>query len=214
MAVEIDQLTRVKSDTPSLPQIYYIRHGETAWSESGRHTGTSEIPLNAEGEAKARQLKRTLGGIRFDRAWVSPRQRAQRTYELSDVPVDAEVAPELAEWNYGDYEGITSKEIKADRPDWNLFLHGCPNGESPEAVAARADRLIDRLKTLPGNTALYGHGHFGRVLGARWVGFPVAAGQRLLLSTASVSMLGFEHHSADEPTLSLWNFVNDDSSDS
>jgi broad specificity phosphatase PhoE len=200
----------VKSDLPLLPQIYYIRHGETAWSESGQHTGITEIPLDAEGEAKARQLEQTLRGIRFDRVWVSPRQRAQRTYELSGVPVLAEVEPDLAEWDYGDYEGITSGDIKQDRPDWNLFLHGCPNGESIEAVGARADRLIDRLKALPGKTALFGHGHFGRVLGARWVGYPVSAGQRLLLSTASVSVLSFEHHAADEPTLTLWNLPSGD----
>jgi broad specificity phosphatase PhoE len=151
-----------------------------------------------------------LRGLRFDRVWVSPRQRAQRTYELSGVPVEAKVAPDLAEWDYGDYEGLTSEAIWADRPDWNLFLHGCPNGESPEEVSLRADRLIDRLKALPGKTALFGHGHFGRVLGARWVGYPVSAGQRLLLSTASVSILGFEHHSADEPTLTLWNLPSGD----
>jgi len=197
-------------ESPSLPEVYYVRHGETAWSLSGQHTGTTEVPLNEDGEAKARQLAGTLRGIRFDRVWVSPRQRAQRTYELSGVPIPAEVEPDLAEWDYGDYEGVTSKDVKADRPDWNLFLHGCPGGESPEQVSARADRLVAKLKGLSGKIALYGHGHFGRVLGARWVDYPVSAGQRLLLSTASVSILGFEHHSEDEPTLTLWNLPSGD----
>lgn len=200
----------MKPDSPSLPQIYFIRHGETAWSESGQHTGTTEIPLNAEGESKARQLAATLRGLTFDRAWVSPRQRAHHTYELSGVAVPAKPEPDLAEWDYGDYEGKTSQEITAVRPDWNLFLHGCPGGESPEQAAARADRLIAKLRRLPGKTVLYGHGHFGRVLGARWVGYPVSAGQRLLLSTASVSVLGYEHHSADQPTLTLWNLPSGD----
>ena len=200
----------MKFNPPSLPQIYYIRHGETDWSLSGRHTGTSEIPLNAIGEVKARQLAATLRGIGFDRVWVSPRQRARRTYELSGVAVPAETQPDLAEWNYGEYEGKTTQEIAAVRPDWNLFLQGCPGGESPEAAAARADRLIARLRELPGKTALFGHGHFGRVLGARWVDYPVSAGQRLLLSTASVSVLGYEHHSAAQPTLTLWNLLSGD----
>jgi len=205
--VETGDRIGVKSAESSLPLIYFIRHGETEWSLSGQHTGTTEIPLNAEGEAKARQLKATLRGIKFDRVFVSPRGRARRTYELSGVKVPAKVEPDLAEWDYGDYEGLKSKAILAQRPDWNLFLHGCPGGESPKQVSARADRLVAKLKRMKGKIALYSHGHFGRVLGARWVGYPVRAAQHLLLSTASVSILGFEHHSAAEPTLTLWNMV-------
>jgi len=205
--VETNDRIGVNSVESSLPFIYFIRHGETDWSLSGQHTGSSEIPLNEDGEAKARQLKDTLRGVQFDRVFVSPRGRARQTYELSGVKVPAEVEPDLAEWDYGDYEGLKTKEILAKRPDWNLFLHGCPGGESPEQVSARADRLVAQLKQMTGNIALYSHGHFGRVLGARWVGYPVPAAQHLLLSTASVSILGFEHHSVDEPTLTLWNMV-------
>jgi broad specificity phosphatase PhoE len=190
---------------PALPQIYYIRHGETEWSLSGKHTGASEISLNERGENEARRLAETLRGIRFDRVLVSPRQRARRTYELSGITAAAETDPDLAEWDYGDYEGKTTREIHAGRPEWNLFQDGCPGGENPEEIAARADRLVRRLKQSTGATALYSHGHFGRVLAARWVGYPPAAAQRLSLSTGSVSILGFEHQKVSEPTLALWN---------
>jgi len=190
-----------------LAEAYYIRHGETAWSLSGRHTGTTDIPLTARGAAEARALAPRLSAIAFVRVLTSPRERARRTCELAGLGAQAVIEPDLVEWNYGAYEGLVSAEIRRQRPDWNLFRDGCPGGESPQEVAARADRLIARLRQLDGPVALFSHGHFGRMLGARWVGFEPAQGQRLLLDPASVSILGYEHESRDEPVLAKWNLT-------
>src|SRR5580693_8786728 len=144
------------------PRMILIRHGETEWSLSGQHTGRTDIPLTEQGEQDARKLGERLRGLDFSRVFTSPRVRAQRTCELVGLIPDAEIEPDLAEWDYGDYEGKRSSDISQVRPDWNLFRDGCPNGESPGQISDRADRLIARLRTLEGNVVLFSHGHFGR----------------------------------------------------
>ena len=188
-----------------LLRIYLIRHGETEWSLSGQHTGLTDIPLTAHGESQAPELGQRLRDISFARVFTSPRQRARRTCELAGFAPVAETEPDLTEWNYGDYEGQRSVDILKGRPDWNLFRDGCPCGESPAQVSDRADRFIARLRALEGNVALFSHGHFGRALAARWIGSSVRQAQHLLLSTASISILGYEHNQADEPVIALWN---------
>jgi broad specificity phosphatase PhoE len=191
-------------------QIFLIRHGETAWSKSGQHTGRTDLPLNEQGEQEARTLVERLGATKFSRVFTSPRQRARRTCELAGLGAAAEVEPDLAEWDYGDYEGLRTAEIFKLQPDWNLFRDGCPHGEMPAEISGRADRLIARLRALEGNVALFSHGHFGRVLAARWIGLPVGAAQRFLLGTASVSVLGYEHDNVAEPVIASWNAVADE----
>jgi probable phosphoglycerate mutase len=188
-------------------QIFLIRHGETAWSKSGQHTGRTDLPLIAQGEAEARTLVARLGATKFSRVFTSPRQRARRTCELAGLGAAAEIEPDLAEWDYGDYEGLRTAEIFKLHPDWNLFRDGCPHGEMPAEISARADRLVARLRALTGNVALFSHGHFGRVLAARWIGLPVSDAQRFLLGTAAISILGYEHDSLAEPVIALWNTV-------
>lgn len=191
-----------------LPRIHLIRHGETEWSLSGQHTGRTDIPLTARGEDAARKLGQRLRDIQFTRVLTSPRLRAQRTCELVGLGAVAEVEPDLTEWDYGDYEGQRSADILQARPDWNLFRDGCPRGETPAQVSERADRLIARLRTMQGNIAIFSHGHFGRVLAARWIGLPVRQAEHFLLSTASLSILGYEHDLAKEPAIVLWNAVS------
>ena len=185
--------------------IYLIRHGETEWALSGQHTGRTDIPLTANGEAAARKLGLKLKEVVFTRVLTSPRLRARRTGELAGVQPAAEVEPDLAEWDYGDYEGLRSAEILKARPDWNIYHDGCPHGESPVEIAGRADRLIVRLRSLTGNVALFSHGHFGRVLAARWIGLPVTEAQRFQLDTATLSILGYEHDRVESPVIALWN---------
>jgi probable phosphoglycerate mutase len=187
------------------PRIYLIRHGETEWSLSGQHTSRTDIPLTACGEDGARELGSHLRDIPFTRVLTSPRQRARRTCELAGLGSMAEIEPDLAEWDYGDYEGKRSADILPTRPDWNLFRDGCPRGETPAQISDRADRLIVRLRVLDGNVALFSHGHFGRVLAARWIGLPVSEAQRFLLDTASLNILGYEHNLAESPVIALWN---------
>ena len=188
-----------------LPRIYLIRHGETEWSLSGQHTGRTDIPLTAPGEDGARELGQRLRDIPFARVLTSPRQRARRTCELAGLGPAAEIEPDLAEWDYGDYEGQRSVDILKGRPEWNLFQDGCPRGETPAQISDRADRFIARLRVLDGNVALFSHGHFGRVLAARWIGLPVSEAQRFLLDTASLSVLGYEHNHVESPVIALWN---------
>ena len=188
----------------SLPVVYLARHGETAWTISHQHTGRTDIPLTERGERNARSLEHRLHGLTFPKVLVSPMQRARRTCELAWFGDRAEVDPDLMEWDYGQYEGRTTAEIRQERPDWFLFRDGCPGGESVEAVGARADRVIARLRAIEGRVILFGHSHFFRVLGARWMGLPTADGRLLLLGTASLSILGYEH-SRDEPVIRLWN---------
>jgi broad specificity phosphatase PhoE len=189
-----------------LSHAYVVRHGETAWSKSGRHTGRSEIPLSEEGEGKASLLAGWLAPVPFSHVLVSPRQRARRTCELAGLGARAEVDPDLAEWDYGDFEGLRSAEILRDHPGWNLFRDGCPGGEAPGQVSSRADRLIGRIRAMEGVVALFCHGHFGRVLATRWVGLPVIDAQRLLLDTACTGVLGYEHGNAGAPVIELWNY--------
>jgi broad specificity phosphatase PhoE len=188
-----------------LNHVYFIRHGETAWSLSGQHTSRTELTLTEKGEADARKLAPRLASVQFSRVLTSPRQRARRTCELAGLGGAVEIEPDLAEWDYGDYEGLRSSEIFARRPAWNLFEDGCPNGEMPAEVSARADALLGRLRGMEGNVAIFSHGHFGRVLGVRWINLPVGAGPRFALSTASLSIFGFEHHHSAEPVIGLWN---------
>lgn len=185
--------------------IYLIRHGETAWSKSGQHTGTTDIALTEAGEEAAGGLGARLRAVDFTHAFSSPRRRAIETWKLSGLAPAAQVRDDLAEWDYGDYEGLTSEEIRQRRPGWNIFANGCPNGESPQDAAKRADRVIAWLRTFDGRVAICSHGHFGRALGARWIGLPITDAGRLLLSTASVSILDYEHGNRHRPAILLWN---------
>ena len=187
-----------------LPTIYLARHGETAWSLSGQHTGLTDLPLTERGERNARQLGNRLSGLAFVKVFTSPLQRAARTSELAGFAAVAEVDRDLLEWNYGDYEGRRTKEIHVERPDWQLFRDGCPGGESPSQVGARADRVVRRMRAIEGDVLVFSSGHFLRVLAARWLGLEAAAGRFLLLSTASVSTLSYEHN-LSEPVIRLWN---------
>src|SRR5436190_8635687 len=188
-----------------LPRVYFIRHGETEWSLSGQHTGRTDIPLTPRGEEKSRELGPRLRNIQFTHVLTSPRQRARKTCELAGLGSMAQVENDLSEWDYGDYEGMLSTDIRKKRPDWNIYRDGCPNGESPAQISDRADRLIARLRKLNGNIALFSHGHLGRVLAARWIGLAVAQAQRFQLDTASISILCHESRNNDGPVIELWN---------
>ena len=188
----------------SLPEIFLARHGETAWTISRQHTGKTDIPLTERGERNAKGLGDRLRGLTFAKVLVSPRQRAYRTSQLVGMADRSEVDADLVEWDYGEYEGLTTAEIRAHRPGWDIFRDGCPGGESVEAVGERADRVIARLRAIGGRTILFGHSHFFRVLAARWLGLPPGEGRSFLLGTASLSVLGYEH-SRDEPVIRLWN---------
>ncbi len=187
-----------------LPKLYLARHGETEWSLSGQHTSFTDIPLTPRGEENARRLAERLKGIEFAKVFTSPLVRARRTCELAGYGAQAVVDPDLVEWGYGDYEGRRTVDIRQERPGWRLFRDGCPNGESFEAVRERADRAIARLRAVPGDTLIFAHSHFLRILAARWLGLPVAEARRFVLATASLSVLGYEH-ALDEPALLLWN---------
>jgi probable phosphoglycerate mutase len=188
----------------ALPVVYLARHGETAWSLSGQHTGRTDLPLTERGERQARIVGERLRGLAFAKVLSSPSQRAVRTAELAGFHNVAEIVPDLAEWDYGQYEGHRTAEILAERPDWQLFRDGCPGGEFPEQVAARADRVIERVRTVNGNVLMFSSAHILRVLAARWLGLEPAAGRYFVLSTASLSLLGYEHNLA-EPVIRLWN---------
>jgi probable phosphoglycerate mutase len=188
-----------------LPVVYVARHGETAWSLSGQHTGLTDLPLTPNGERNARRLGERLKGLRFDKVYTSPLQRAARTCELAGFGAVAENDPDLVEWDYGQYEGLRSGEILAQRPEWQLFRDGAPGGESPAQVEERADRVVRRVRAVSGNVLLFSSGHFIRVFAARWLGLdPVSAGKYFLLSTASLSALGYEHNRS-QPVIRLWN---------
>lgn len=193
--------------TRKAPRIYLIRHGQTAWSLSGHHTGRTDIPLTAVGIDQARSLVPLLQGVRFDRVLTSPRARAVQTCVHAGFGEQAEIEPDLAEWDYGRYEGKLSAEIRQEQPDWNIFEHGCPEGETPRQVADRADRLLMRLAEEPATIALFSHGHFGSVLAMRWIGFEIVACEHFWLETASISILG--HHPSRPTTriLTRWNLV-------
>jgi len=187
----------------SMAEIVVIRHGQTEWSANGRHTSVTDLPLTADGEQQAEQLKPVLAGRRFAAVISSPRIRATRTAEIAGLTV-TDIDDDLAEWRYGDYEGITSDEIRESDPDWDLWRDGCPGGERPADVGARLDRVLAKSRRLldRGDVVLVAHGHSLRVATARWLGQPVAAGALYLLDTATMSSLGFER---DDPVLHRWN---------
>jgi probable phosphoglycerate mutase len=186
-----------------LPTIYLARHGETAWSISGRHTGRTDIPLTERGERNAKRLGERLAGLKLAKVWTSPLQRAARTCELADFGEVAERDADLIEWDYGDYEGLTSAQIHAKRPGWKLFRDACPNGETLAGVSDRADRMIEKVRAVKGDVLLFSSGHFLRVLTARWLGLESTAGRFFLLGTASLSALSYEHDKS-EPVLRFW----------
>jgi broad specificity phosphatase PhoE len=188
-----------------LPAVYLARHGETAWSLSGQHTGVTDLPLTERGEHNARRLGERLQGHPFARVFTSPLQRARRSCELAGFGPVAVVDPDLVEWNYGAYEGRKTADIRKERPDWQLFRDGCPGGESVQAVGARADRVLARLRAAGGDVLVFSSGHFLRVLAARWLGLDPSAGRLFYLGTAALSILGYEHNDRAEPVLRLWN---------
>ena len=184
------------------PKVYLLRHGETEWSLNGRHTGVTDIPLTENGRIAARLLKPILAKVTFTLVLTSPLQRARETCELAGLSQFANVEPDLIEWNYGEYEGLTTEQIRSTRPGWSVFRDGCPGGESPEQVGARADRVITKVRTAAGNVALFGHGHFTRVLAARWINLSVNYGENFLLDTATLNVLGYYRES---PAFMIWN---------
>ena len=190
----------------ALPEIHVIRHGETAWTESRRHTGLTDIPLTQRGEKQARRFGEHLLGRTFAHVFTSPLQRARRTCALAGFEGVAKIDPDLVEWNYGDYDGLTTAEILKQRPGWQLFRDGCPRGESVAEVSARADRVIARLRGLEGDALLFSSGHFLRAFTARWLGLNASSGRLFLLSTTTLSILGYEHDK-NEPVIRLWNDV-------
>jgi broad specificity phosphatase PhoE len=188
----------------SLPVVYLARHGETEWSVSGQHTGHTDIPLTARGEQDAQRLARRLAGVTFAKIFTSPLARARRTCELAGFGDAAEVDADLQEWDYGAYEGRRTVDIRQERPDWYLFRDGCPGGESVEAIGTRADRVVARLRAIEADILVFGHGHILRVLAARWLGLPPGEARLFVLSTAALSILGYEH-ALHEPAIRLWN---------
>ena len=182
-------------------ELWVVRHGETEWSANGRHTSRTDLPLTEAGRAQARADADTLAGVGFSLVLCSPLRRARETCRLCGFEQAAELCDDLHEWDYGDYEGITSDQIHAERPDWSLWTDGCPGGESPAQIGARIDRLLARLAGVPGDALCFAHGHVLRVLAARWCELTVADGQRFALSTAGVGVLGHEHST---PVLSRW----------
>ena len=188
-----------------LPLVYLARHGETEWSRAGKHTGRTDLPLSEQGEADARALGDRLRALTFALVLTSPLQRAMRTAQLAGFGASAVQDPDLAEWDYGAYEGRTTAEILAERPGWRLFRDGCPRGESPPEAAARADRVIARVRAGSGNALLFSSGHITRMIAARWLALAPVGGEYFLLGTASLSALGFEHDARDEPVIRFWN---------
>jgi probable phosphoglycerate mutase len=182
--------------------LFAIRHGETAWSLSGQHTGTTDIPLTDNGRRLAQRIRPALAEETFALVLVSPMQRACETCELAGLGSRAVVEPDLVEWNYGEYEGLTRWQVNEMAPGWLIFRDGCPGGESPEQVGARVDRVIARARAIEGNAALFAHGHVLRALAARWLGLPAGAGQHFMLGTGTLSVLGYYH---GIPAIRIWN---------
>lgn len=182
-------------------ELILVRHGETTWTLSGQHTSTTDLPLTVQGKEQARQLHDRLARLQFEHVFTSPLQRAKTTCEISGYAQNAIVDPDLVEWDYGLYEGLTTAQIQEKEPGWNIFTHGAPKGESPTDVSARADRVLARVRALEGNVLLYSSGHFLRALAARYLDLPVASGKLFLLKPATLSILGYEH---DCPVLVAW----------
>jgi len=188
-----------------LPVVYLARHGETAWTISGQHTGLTDLPLTPRGEVNAQRLGERLKGMKFAKVFTSPLQRAARTCELAGFKAVAETDADLVEWNYGEYEGLRLDQILQKRPDWQIFRDGCPGGESVAQIGQRAERVVERVRGVSGNVLLFSSSHFLRVLASVWLGLgPGGAGWYLMLSTASLSALGYEH-GLSQPVIRLWN---------
>jgi len=186
----------------AIQQVYLIRHGETEWSLSGQHTVITDIPLTENGRNLAKRLAPVLATERFALVLTSPLERARKTCELAGLGAHAEIDRDLMEWNYGEYEGLTPKQIDAQAPGWMIFTDGCPGGESPAQVSARADRLVARVRSVEGDVALFAHGHIFRVFAARWLGLPATAGCHFLLDTATLSILSYYRNL---PAIRRWN---------
>lgn len=187
-----------------LQTTYLARHGETAWTITGQHTGRTDLPLTQRGEANARRLGNRLAGLTFAKVFTSPLQRARKTCELAGFGAVAQIDADLVEWDYGDYEGRLTVDILKERPDWQLFRDGCPGGESPQQVAARADRVVSHLRAIAGDVLAFSSGHFLRVLATRWIGIEPVNGQSLMLGTASLSAIGYEN-GVSHPAIRMWN---------
>jgi probable phosphoglycerate mutase len=185
-----------------IQEVYLFRHGETEWSLNGRHTGTTDIPLTENSRRLAKLLAAALAKEKFAQVLTSPLKRARETCELAGFGARAEIDRDLMEWNYGAYEGLTPEEIHAQAPGWMIFTDGCPGGESPAQVSARADRLVTRIRSGEGDVALFAHGHLFRTLAARWLGLPAAAGSHFLLDTATLNVLSYYR---DVPAVKRWN---------
>ena len=190
-----------------LPKLYLARHGDTAWTDSHQHTGRTDLPLNERGGEHARQLGERLQGFSFVRVFTSPLQRASKTCELAGFGAGAEVDPDLIEWDYGRLEGTLTSDVLKERPGWELYRDGCPDGEAPGDVAARADRFIARVRGITGDVLAFSSSHIIRMIAARWLGVAPAAGRFFYCDPASVGVLGFEHNSRDQPIIRLWNFA-------
>jgi broad specificity phosphatase PhoE len=195
---------RIHAMSDAFPLLYLARHGETAWSLSGQHTGRTDLPLTERGEENAHTLGERLKGVTFAKVFTSPLQRASRTCQLAGFGAVAEADRDLPEWDYGQYEGKRTAAILAERPGWQLFRDGCPGGETPAEIGSRADRVVSRIRAVQGNVLIFSSGHILRVLAARWLGLAPAGGKYFLLSTASLSILGYEHDQT-EPVIRLWN---------
>ncbi|QIA20819.1 histidine phosphatase family protein [Mesorhizobium sp. AA22] len=188
----------------AFPEIYLVRHGETEWSASGKHTGLTDIPLTPAGEEAAGRVAERLQGLSFQAVWSSPSQRAFKTCALAGFGSAGVKKADLAEWDYGAYEGLTTKQILIERPGWRLFRDGCPDGEAAQDVGARADRIVNELREVNGNVLVFSSSHFLRVLATRWLGLPPQDGALFVLDTASTSVLGYEHD-LSEPIVRRWN---------
>jgi probable phosphoglycerate mutase len=192
-----------------LPKLYLARHGDTAWTDSHQHTGRTDLPLNERGEGHARQLGERLRGFSFVHVFTSPLQRALKTCELAGFGAVAEVDADLMEWDYGRFEGTLTSDILRQRPGWELYRDGCPDGESPADVAKRADSFIARIHDMQGDVLAFSSGHIIRMIAARWNGLTPAFGRLFFCRPASVGVLGFEHDRRDQPVIRLWNYVSE-----
>lgn len=188
--------------TDTKQQVFVFRHGATSWSETGKHTGVTDVLLTEEGRRQAARLRPLLGGRAFARVMTSPLQRALETCRLAGLGGQAGQSPDLMEWNYGDYEGLTSDEIHRDRPGWLVFNDGCPNGEMPADVGRRVDRVIDTVRGVNGDVALFAHGHVLCVLAARWLGLSPNDGRLFILETSTINILSYSH---GVPAVAVWN---------
>jgi broad specificity phosphatase PhoE len=191
----------------ALPRLFLARHGDTPWTVSGQHTGRTDVPLTEQGEQNARQLGERLQANTYTRVFTSPLQRASKTCQLAGFGDRPEIDSDLLEWDYGVFEGKTTDQILKESPGWQLYRDGCPNGESPDDVAARAEHFIARIHNIKGDVLAFSSGHIIRMIAARWLGLPPAAGRFFYCRPASVGVLGYEHNSYEEPIIRAWNYV-------